>query len=303
VKKILCIDGGGMRGYLPAAVLVELERRTGRRCCELFDLIAGTSIGGILAALLASGMPASEAIQFFTVDGPHIFRRRWWRYFGLFGPRYAGRPIEKILARRFKGLEPRTRVLIPAFDLVTQAPYFFKFAPNLNYAVPLWQAARATSSAQIYFPAFQTFLPDGLHVFWDGGNVANNPAVCAYADAVRYWSSHRVLMLSLGCGSVKTATGKKAIVNARSMVNAGAIRNGVATVETLFEADSDEVDYQMTQLLGGNYIRLQPKLAHALPLDDASPEALLNLKDAAANAVRGGHAALENFLSRHENRR
>lgn len=293
MKKILCIDGGGMRGYLPAAVLVELERRTGRRCCELFDLIAGTSIGGILAALLASGMPATEAIQFFTVDGPQIFRRRWWRYFGLFGPRYSGQPIERVLQSRFEGLEPQTRVLIPAFDLVSQAPYFFKFAPHVSTCTELWQAARATSSAQIYFPAFKVFLPDGQHVFWDGGNVANNPALCAYADAVKYWSQHEVLMLSLGCGALPAT---KDASKAASMVNAGVVRNGLATVQTLFEADSEEVDYQMEQLLGENYLRFQPVLAQPLPLDDASPDGLLNLQDAGANAVRASCATLEDFL-------
>jgi hypothetical protein len=308
MKRILCIDGGGMRGYLPAAMLVQIERRTGRRCCDLFDLIAGTSIGGIMAALLGSGMPASEAIKFFTEDGPKIFRRRFGRYLGLLGPRYSGRVIEEVLQRRLAGLQPRTRVMIPAFDLVTQSPYFFRFAPQGHVPGPrsniesstgpmLWQAARATSSAQIYFPAFAARLHDGEHVFWDGGNVANNPAACALADAVRHWNG-RTVMLSIGCGSLRAATGRKAIQSARDMVNAGALRNGIATVSALFEADSDEVDYQMAQMLGGNYCRIQPDLAQPLPLDDASPEGLQNLKDAAANAVRAGRAELEKFLAR-----
>lgn len=275
-----------MRGYLPASLLVELERRTGKPCCELFDLIAGTSIGGILAALLAAGVPAAETLKFFTEDGPKIFRRRWWRYFGMLGPRYTAEAIEEVLTRRFDTLEVKTHLLIPAFDLKDHTPYFFKFAPFQNHEVPLWQAARATSSAQIYFPAFRTFLPSGEHVFWDGGNVANNPAVCAYAEAVRRWGSRGVQMLSLGCGSQGRAKESERRARARSLVNAGALENGLATLTTLFEADGEEVDYQMNQFLGRNYHRVQPVLLQSLPLDDASPDGLLNLQDAAANALR-----------------
>lgn len=295
-----------MRGLIPCAVLVELERRTGKPCCDLFDLIAGTSIGGILAALLASGLPASECLKFFTVDGPQIFRRRWWRYFGLTGPRYPSAVIEEILFRRFQGLKVQTRLLIPSLDLATQQPYFFKFSPH-RLTLPrftavavrereyeLWQAARATSAAQTYFPAFKTLLPDGAHVFWDGGNVANNPALCAYADAVKLWDD-KLLMLSLGTGA-PTIT-----LNADRLVNAGMVRNGLATVELLFAAGSEQVDYQMQQLLGGAYHRIEPDAE--LPLDDASPDAILNLKSAAVNCLRQAETnrTLERFLARARN--
>ena len=72
MKKILSIDGGGMKGYVPCSVLVELEKRMGKPCYEVFDMVSGTSIGGILACLISSGKSASEALEFFTTDGPAI---------------------------------------------------------------------------------------------------------------------------------------------------------------------------------------------------------------------------------------
>lgn len=296
MKRILCIDGGGMRGYLPASALVYLERLTGKRCHEMFDAIWGTSIGGILAGLLAAGMPASEAIQFFTADGPEIFRPNWRSLtLGLFCPRYRADVIEGVLRKRFAGLEVKTRLGITAFDLVTQAPYFFKFQPYLDYCTDLWQAARATSAAQTFFPAFDVHMADGPHVFWDGGNVANNPSVCATAEAWRTWGDERVVMLSLGCGQTagRSAT---AVAAARKLAQAGAIGNGIETVSALFAAGSEDVDYQMRQFLGDDYVRIQPALSAPLALDDASAAGLNALWQAALRASPAVLAQLKAFI-------
>src|SRR5687767_1913575 len=75
--RVLAIDGGGIRGLIPAIVLTELERRAGRRIFELFDLIAGTSTGGILACALCAPdpLPASELVKLYEEEGPEIFDR------------------------------------------------------------------------------------------------------------------------------------------------------------------------------------------------------------------------------------
>ena len=75
--KVLAIDGGGIRGLIPALVLAEIEERTGRRIADMVDLIAGTSTGGIIACALAkpSPMPASEIARLYEEDGPEIFSR------------------------------------------------------------------------------------------------------------------------------------------------------------------------------------------------------------------------------------
>lgn len=291
MNRILTIDGGGMRGYIPAAVLVELEQLAGRPCWQMFDLIAGTSIGGILAALLAAGVPAGEAIKFFTEDGPNIFRKIWWRSFGLLAPRYPAQPLESALQARFGGRrisDCKTKLLVVSLDLVSQNPFFFENFSGCCPNYPLWQAGRGTSAAQTYFPAFHL---DGM-ILWDGGNVANNPSVCAMADAVKLWGDHALprKVLSLGCGN------QKAGFNARKMVNAGLIRNGLATLQMLFEAGAEDVDYQMQQALGPNYFRIQPVI-NDLPLDDASPGGLERLERAARRNISDSSDIVKRFLA------
>ena len=293
MKRILTIDGGGMRGYIPAAIIVELERRSGKQCCEIFDLIAGTSIGGILASLLSIGMPASEAMKFFTVDGKMIFKKHWWRAFGLIVPRYAAEPIERVLQKRLAGASKKdckTKLLVTSLELKSQQPFFFKNYESSKDEL-LWKIARATSAAQTYFPAFFWRDPTGDKTFWDGGNVANNPSLCAYADAIKLWGDESEMnFLSLGCGSQTVS------FSAKKIINGGALRAAAATIGMLFEAGSEDVDYQMNQILGNDYIRIQPEISESIALDDASENGLSKLNRAAMNCIYENSHILDNFI-------
>jgi hypothetical protein len=176
--------------------------------------------------------------------------------------------------------------VIPALDLVTQAPIFFNnFQSAPDYL--LWQIARGTSAAQTYFPAFR--LDD--MILWDGGNEANNPSACAMADAYRAWGDEPMKMLSIGCGETV------AKINPKKLVNAGLIRAGLASVALLFEASSNDADYQMRQSLVGNYFRIQPKLTRPLPLDDASDQGIAGLRETAQSCVRDNAEVIDQFLS------
>ena len=263
MKNVLSIDGGGARGYLPCSLLIDLERLSGKPLHEQFDLVAGTSIGGVLALLLSLGVPAAEAIKFFTEDGPKIFKRRWWRNVtGL--PKYPAAGIEAALQARLRShrlSDCRTKVLVTACELTQQRPAFFRDGS----ATPAWVAARATSAAQTYFPVFH--WQDWL--YWDGGNVANNPAGCALAEARKCWPDERVRVLSLGCGP------SPASVNTRLIDWAPFA--AVATVGMLFEDAAEEVDFKLRQDIGADYVRLQPQPLRPLALDDASPAGLLAL--------------------------
>src|SRR4051794_19029634 len=83
MKRILSIDGGGLKGALPAAFLAEVEEATGKRIVDNFDLITGTSTGGIIAIGLGLGIPAREILRFYQSHGPAVFRqdaRRLWAF-------------------------------------------------------------------------------------------------------------------------------------------------------------------------------------------------------------------------------
>ena len=133
--RVLAIDGGGIRGLIPALVLTELERRAGRRTFELFDLIAGTSTGGILACALCAPepLPASELVKLYEEEGPEIFDRSLFQRIrsaeGLLDEKYDDAALDRAL-ERFLGhkrlSETKPDLIVPAYDTALPGPYFFK---------------------------------------------------------------------------------------------------------------------------------------------------------------------------------
>src|SRR5215204_3408835 len=112
MQKVLSIDGGGIRGIIPAMILAEIERRTGRFTSELFDSVAGTSTGGILALGLTKpgqgGEPeysAEERIELYETEGEEIFARPVWHRIhsagGVAEEKYPSTGIEGVAAKYF----------------------------------------------------------------------------------------------------------------------------------------------------------------------------------------------------------
>jgi patatin-like phospholipase/acyl hydrolase len=133
--RILSIDGGGIRGIIPALVLAEIEARTGRSIAGLFDLVAGTSTGGILACGLTAPQPrtAQELVGLYRTQGPRIFRRSLWQRVvsadGLANARHDAGPLQEVLEEYLGEArlgEARPRLLATAYDLQAREPYFFK---------------------------------------------------------------------------------------------------------------------------------------------------------------------------------
>jgi len=288
VKTILSIDGGGMKGYIPCAVLATVEARAKKTVPELFDMVAGTSIGGILACIFATGKTATDALQFFTVDGPNIFgNEQPFGHAGVIKPRYAAQPIESALFARLGNVtlsQAQMPLLVPAFDLVAYEPYFFK-SPNKDVDYPLWQVARATSAAQTYFPGYK--LDD--KVLWDGGNVANNPTLCAMAEATRMWPDQQLRVLSLGCGASKSR------FTATELIDAGIAKVGIETMGLLFDENDRLPDYILRHLMPDGYFRIDPKLS-ALSIDGADEKALIDLRNVANQTIVDNAAMIDAFL-------
>lgn len=164
MRRLLCIDGGGIKGALPASFLATIEEATGERLADCFDLVAGTSTGGIIALGLGLGFNAAEIKAFYENDGPGIFAT-----FGMFASvrhvtkaKYDPVPLrealEKILGERCLG-ESTTRLLIPAFDSTLGRIHIFKTSHHprfeLDYKARAVDVALATAAAPTYFPAHQ----------------------------------------------------------------------------------------------------------------------------------------------------
>jgi len=302
---ILSVDGGGIRGIIPATFLVEIEKRTEKPTCELFDLIAGTSTGGLLAAGLAlsdeNGRPkytAKQMLAAYFEEGGSIFHKSLLRRVvtlgGLIAPKYSGRPLEKTLqnylgdARLHQTL---TELLIPAYDMASSTPWFFKTSYAKQTRTPtgnplLTEVIRATTAAPTYFPPLSM---EG-HCMIDGGVFAGNPALCAYAQARNaYPDETEFLVVSLG-------TGQEPHNLPCSKIRSWGIVGWVAPINTvMLNASSATVNYQMRALVGiKNYTRFQVQLDDAnAAMDDASPENMLRLEEIAKQAVKQHSGAID----------
>jgi len=280
-----------MKGYVPASILAEIESRTGKPCHELFDFITGTSIGGILAAIIADGQPASVALDFFTQDGPEIFgHTQLFGTGGIIRPRYGSDVIERCLKKRL-GLgqmsSTKRPLLITSFDLVAYDPYMFRSYDG-GCMARLWEAARATSAAQTYFPAFKL----GDKVLWDGGNACNNPAALALSGAVQLWGKDEdYAIVSLGCGSTASKC------NANDLINSGILKVASETMSLLFEANDDLPNLVLSQLFGEDFIRIQPATGD-LPIDGASKADLANLKEAATACISAYSGTIDKICAK-----
>ena len=216
---ILSVDGGGIRGIIPCIVLQEIEARTGKPIAQLFDLIAGTSTGGMLAAGLTvkdkegnPAFPASDLLQLYVGDqGKKIFAPPAGIFNGirsLFRSKFSGDNIEQVLKAKFGSARLKdayTELLITAYNTQEKLPFYFKTSDarekeeeNFYY----WEVCRATSAAPTYFPPVQVGYDGEIERFKmiegketkvtesvkhlslvDGGVFANNPSLLAYLEA------------------------------------------------------------------------------------------------------------------------
>lgn len=206
-KRILSVDGGGIYGLIPALVLTEIERRSGRPCAKLFDLIAGTSTGGIIACGLAAGLPAASLALLYHDHGAEIFRvglrGKVEALDGLAAPKYSASALERLLAEALGDKllsDAAVPLLVPATKCDQEAgPYFFKSWQGPNFR--LRDVARATSAAPIYFPPAMISPIDGTPMICiDGGLHSNDPEDWAVLEASRIWPGEDIAAVSLGTG-------------------------------------------------------------------------------------------------------
>ncbi|THE13458.1 patatin [Bacillus timonensis] len=199
--KILSIDGGGIKGLYSAVILADFEEKYGK-LSKHFDLICGTSTGGIIALALAAGIPAKEIVNLYIEYGPKIFpyRTKPFRFWGMikqafFSSKYPESRLREALTNVFGNktlAECETNVLIPVSNITTGLPRIIKndHSPNLTLdnGHTLVDVALATTAAPTYFPIQSiTTMPNPEHQFVDGGLFANNPSLHGIQEAYRYF--------------------------------------------------------------------------------------------------------------------
>lgn len=219
--KVLTIDGGGIRGLVPAYLLADIEEKTKQPISELFHLIAGSSIGGIMALALALpddlGKPkfsAKRVLEIFFEHGDEVFYRSFRHSIetlgGLIGPKYESKSLENLLKHYFgdtKLSEALTYVLVTGYHVEGRTG--IEFSSDEALAFPndmdclMREVARATAAAPTFFDSAQINFPWGKinHVV-DGGLFANNPALHAYFRAKKLFPNRKIEVYSLGTGDI-----------------------------------------------------------------------------------------------------
>jgi len=282
--RILCIDGGGIRGIIPATILVELEKRLGKPICELFHLIVGTSTGGILAAGLAKKepLPAETLLNIYLHRGSEIFKKHFFVGAGLYDPKYlANTLLPFVKDDRLSTPHPGNELMMTS--LKEGIPFLFKSwkartEPQLD--MPLVDAMVATSSAPAYFPPHEMNWDNAPRKFVDGGVFANNPVICAHAAVQGFeWKGgapKTVFVLSLGTAQPAWDVDVKWTVDWLPHI-----------IDILMTGPARAAAYQMSRILSpDNYVRLNTVLTFKSPLDDVSESNVARLHKTATDCCQ-----------------
>ncbi|MBD0392233.1 patatin-like phospholipase family protein [Wolbachia endosymbiont of Pentalonia nigronervosa] len=302
-KFILSIDGGGIRGIIPAIILTEIEKRSKKPISQIFDLMAGTSTGGVVVAGLCKknnkGSPqysANDLVELYQQYGPYIFKSSFWRksiasWFN--GAQYSYQNIEFILDKYFgksTTADISSNLLLTSYDIQNNCPFFFKSWKREN--IKLKDALRATTAAPTYFIPKHLEINQIDRILVDGGVFANNPAACAYASGRRLFPNDDIVILSLGTGRT-----------ARSIEYANSRRFGKISwikplINVMFASGLDCVDYQLEQVMGDKYIRIQSQLKIAsAEMDDTTPQNIEHLQQEAYEMVENNQAIIDELCN------
>ncbi|HBJ2623057.1 TPA: patatin-like phospholipase family protein [Clostridium botulinum] len=206
--KILSIDGGGIRGLFPAQYLANIEKATGKKINEFFDLIVGTSTGGIIALGLSVGIAAENISKLYEnhatdIFKPSLFNKIFKKTGMIFKNSYSNKALINLLINIFDGkkiIDSDVMLCIPSLEHNKAKPKVYKTPHNTKYHwdqnLEMWKVAQATSAAPLYFPPA---MEDGCKL--DGGLWANNPILVGITEALHHnIKSENIKVLSIGTG-------------------------------------------------------------------------------------------------------
>ncbi|WP_395460256.1 patatin-like phospholipase family protein [Wolbachia endosymbiont (group B) of Myelois circumvoluta] len=300
-RYILSVDGGGIRGIIPAIILAEIEKRTRKRVAEIFHLMAGTSTGGIVVAGLCKkdqqGNPqysANDLIEFYQEYGSYIFKSSFLRrsiFSWLNCAQYSCKNIEYVLNRYFGDstlADATNNLMLTSYDIKNNAPFFFKSWKEDRNFIKLRDVLRATTAAPTYFAPKYLKVNQKEMVLVDGGVFANNPAACAYASGKRLFPNDDIVLLSIGTGRTD-----RSIANSRRFGKIGWIK---PLLHVMFASSLDAVNYQLDQVIGDKYIRIQSQLKIASPdMDNITSKNIKSLQQEAKAMIEENQKVVDKF--------
>jgi patatin-like phospholipase/acyl hydrolase len=304
--RILSLDGGGLRGIIPVLVLKEIEKRTGKRITDMFDLIAGTSTG----ALIACGITVSDdginpkytlndIERIYTEKGKEIFPKKNWLkgivsgISSLKNPKFSEDGIQKVLhdllgeKRLSDCIKP---VFAASFDLYNNEALLFKYRQALSDPTRnarLIDICRATSAAPTYLPAYNFTYNSKTRICVDGGIYMNNPAVGALVEVTKYHKEapynkpdlelEDISILSIGTGHYSSEIARKKVEGF------GLLDWATNITDVMMQAVNQTSNYQAEELISDeNFIRVNvdidnPKYSDMADSADETRDYLIQL--------------------------
>ena len=303
---LLCIDGGGMRGVIPVTYLqkleTELKAQGGNNSLEsYFDLVAGTSTGGLIALALtcpsafeykicknAPQVSLDDILDQYRTMGNIIFPTSSFTYLRKFAStKYPETGIESLLKEWFADSligQATVPTLIMSYDLFEGMPVEIRSYQERSFLVR--EAGRATSAAPTYFPP----LIKNEHILVDGAIAANNPALYAYIEAKKlYPNCKKFNILSLSTG------GKN---HTMTIDETKGLLSWVDQVNPMYSsAQKHTVDIVLRNLPDVNYVRIDDPLELAIKMDDASVSAISKMEVFAKEVVERHEKEFKEFAS------
>ena len=263
--QILSLDGGGIKGLFSAAVLAAIEEDLDINIAEHFDLITGTSTGGIVALGLGLGMKPLEIVEFYLDEGPkvfpHWFGLKWLQHWvsRRFSQETMKQALKKCFGDNKLGIS-NTRLAIPSYNLGEDDVYIFRTPHHKrlkrDYKVPMWKIALATAAAPTFFSCCRDV--DSLRLI-DGGVWANNPTMVGIIEA---YGTLKIPLESIWVFSIGTTN---EVSHRRKRLNGGGILAWAwdnAAVDVIMRGQSIGVNNQASFLLDRErVIRLDPPVA------------------------------------------
>ncbi len=330
LTRILSIDGGGIRGIIPGQILVHLEKKLQKldknpegKIADYFDLLTGTSTGGILACIylcpkdensIVPRFSAEEAVELYMEKGDDIFdislKQKILSGGGLLDEKYSASELEDALNDYFNSLKLSRLIkpcLITSYDIRRRRAHFLtqhdaRKKKSHDYFVK--DVARATSAAPTYFEVARIKSMSNItYPLVDGGVFANNPTLCGYSEARNIVfdetrskpTAKDMVILSIGTGNVDTPYYYK---NAKDW---GLMQWVKPLIDIMMSGVAETVDYQLKQIFNAvekpdQYLRIDPDLGDASrEMDDASIENLNALKKAGMECALSHDKELTEF--------
>ncbi|SEQ27611.1 CBASS cGAMP-activated phospholipase [Piscibacillus halophilus] len=275
--KILCMDGGGIRGVYAIAILQAIEEEYGTPIGEHFDLIAGSSTGAIIATSIALNKKMSEVMNHYKKYGKKIFKRQ--AKIGFFKSVYSDRYLRYFFQKSFGDYtleDIQKPLLIPAVDATHGKPYIFRsnygHSNHDDLSIKLWDAVLSSCSAPIYFPPNNI---NNQYLSIDGGLWANNPSLVCMTEAINYFNTSisEIEILSLGTGLQKinfNIDQEGWGVQKWLPLNFTSLKVTPKLLDLALHLSSESTTYHCKLLLKKNYLRLNKELGEEVPFDDIS---------------------------------